>query len=79
VSYEHGDYVKVEFAGEAGMPSEWMWVKVLRCDDQKKLVFGTLDNEPLNDYGGRLTVGSELAVAYSQIREHRPQSDSQHA
>ena len=78
-TYEHGDYVKFEFAGEAGMPSEWMWVKVIRCDDQKGLVFGTLDNEPLNDYGGRLTVGSELAVAYAQIREHRRQNDRPHA
>lgn len=47
-TYERGDYVKVEFPGEAGMPSEWMWVRVNRCDDQKKLVFGTLDNERLS-------------------------------
>jgi len=26
-----------------------MWVRVSRCDDQKQLVFGTLDSEPLND------------------------------
>ena len=78
-TYQPGDYVKVEFAGEAGMSSEWMWVKVRRCDDQKKLVFGTLDNEPLNDYGGRLTVGSELTIAYAQIREHRRRNDSLHA
>jgi hypothetical protein len=77
-TYERGDYVKVEFAGEDGLPSEWMWVRVLRCDEQKKLVFGTLDNEPFNDYGGKLKLGSELAVAYSQIREHRHQRDSRH-
>jgi hypothetical protein len=35
------------------------------------LVFGTLDNEPVNDYGGKVRFGSELAVAYSQIREHK--------
>jgi len=69
--YQSGDYIKVEFPGEAGMPSEWMWVRVLRCDDTKKLVFGTLDNEPLNDYDGKIELGSELAVAYSQIREHK--------
>jgi hypothetical protein len=71
VSYAPGDYVKVEFAGEAGMPSEWMWVRVSRCDDNKRVVFGTLDSEPLNDYCGKLELGSELAVSYSQIREHR--------
>ena len=48
-----------------------MWVRVSRCDEQKRLVFGTLDNEPLNDYGGRIGLESELAVSYSQIREHR--------
>jgi len=58
-------------AGAAGMPGEWMWVRVSRCDEQKRLVFGTLDNEPLNDYDGKVELGSELAVSYSQIREHR--------
>jgi hypothetical protein len=69
--YERGDYVKVEFAGEPGMPGEWIWVRVSRCDEQTRLVFGTLDNEPLNDYDGKVGLGSELAVSYSQIREHR--------
>lgn len=71
VTYERGDYIKVEFLGEAGMPSEWMWVRVRRCDDEKKIVFGTLDNEPVNDYHGKIELGSELVVSYSQIREHK--------
>ena len=58
------------------MPSEWMGVRVHHCDDTKKLVFGTLDNEPLNDYDGKVELGSELAVAYSQIRETRSQRSS---
>jgi hypothetical protein len=69
--YEHGDYVKVEFEGEIGMPGEWMWVRVDHSDDEKELVFGTLDNEPVNDYAGRVKLGSELAISYSQIREHQ--------
>lgn len=69
--YERGDYVKVEFSGDAGMPSEWMWVRVHHCDDERQLVFGKLDNEPLDDHGGKLELGSELAVSYSQIREHK--------
>jgi hypothetical protein len=48
-----------------------MWVRVSRCDDQKQLVYGTLDSEPLNDYDGQISLGSELVVSYSQIREHR--------
>ena len=69
--YERGDYVKVEFTDETTGIGEWMWVCVTRCDEEKQLVFGILDNEPLNDYEGKLGLGSELALSYSLIREHR--------
>ena len=42
MAYERGDYIKVEFPGEAGMPGEWLWVRVHHRDDDKQLVFGTL-------------------------------------
>ena len=48
-----------------------MWICVTRCDEEKQFVFGILDNETVNDYEGKLGLGSELAVSYSQIREHR--------
>jgi hypothetical protein len=70
-TYEPGDYVKVEFEGEGGLPGEWMWVRVSRCDDQKRLIFGVLDNDPVNDYAGKLKLGSELAVSYDNVREHK--------
>ncbi len=69
--YAQGDYVKVEFPDETTGIGEWMWVRVTRCDQEKQLVFGILDNEPLNDCEGELGLGTELAVSYSQIREHR--------
>lgn len=72
--YSVGDHVKVEFLDEPSGISEWMWVRVTRCDEQKQLVFGVLDNEPLNDYDGKVGLGSELAVGFSQIREHRKPS-----
>lgn len=57
-----------------------MWMVVDHCDDEKRLVYGTLDSEPLNDYGGKVKLGSQLAVSYAQIREHRKQRpDSVHA
>jgi hypothetical protein len=68
--YEAGDHIKVAFEGEKGMPAEWMWVIVKSRDDKKQVVYGTLDNEPLNDYHGKLDLDSELVVAYSQVREH---------
>jgi hypothetical protein len=69
--YENGDYVKVEFADEATGVGEWMWVRVNHCDDEKQLVFGTLDNEPVKDYEGKIGLGSELVVTFLQIREHK--------
>ena len=73
-TYEAGDYVQVEFQDETTVIGEWMWVRVHHCDDEKQLVFGTLDNEPINDYGNKVKLGSELAISYSQIREHRKPS-----
>ena len=37
---------------------------------RNRLVFGTLDNEPVNDYDGKIELGTQLAISYSQIREH---------
>jgi hypothetical protein len=69
--YARGDYINVEFQDETTVIGEWMWVRVHHCDDQKQLVFGTLDNGPVNDYGQKIKLGSELAVSYAQIREHK--------
>lgn len=70
-NYERGDHIKVEFEGENGMPGEWMWVIVRSRDDKKRIVYGTLDNEPVNEYGGKLRIGSELAISYDRVREHK--------
>ena|ERR1700677_3926908 len=69
--YERGDYLKVEFPDDTTGIGEWMWLRVRRCDDNKQLAFGILDNEPVNEYDDKLELGSELAVAYSQIRGHK--------
>jgi uncharacterized protein YegJ (DUF2314 family) len=74
-NYEPGDHIKVEFEGENGMPGEWMWVIVQSRDDEKRLVFGVLDNEPLNDYSGKVKRGSQLAVSYDNVREHKKPSE----
>lgn len=70
-TYNRGDYVKVEFTDEVTGVGEWMWLRVDHCDEEKQLVFGTLDSEPLGDYDGQVGLGSELAVSLAQIREHR--------
>jgi hypothetical protein len=70
-AYERGDYVKVEFPDETTGIGEWMWVRVRHCDDERQLVFGTLDNGPVNDYDSEIGLGSELAISYSRIRERK--------
>jgi hypothetical protein len=73
--YERGDYIKVEFPDKTTGVGEWIWVRVDSCDDANRLVFGKLDNGPLNDYGNQLRLGSELAISFDRIREHRKAVD----
>lgn len=73
-TYEEGDFIKAEFPDEVTGVGEWMWVRVHRCDDENRVVFGTLDSVPLNDHGKKLKLGREVAVSYDQIREHRKSS-----
>ena len=72
--YQNGDYVKVEFRNEVSGESEWMWVQVGSCDDERRLLFGRLDNVPVC-HAGELGLGSEIAVSYDNIREHRRRDD----
>jgi uncharacterized protein YegJ (DUF2314 family) len=67
--YSSGDHVKVEFADERSGESEWMWVKVDHSDDERKIVFGRLDSQPIISTEPK--VGQELAVSYDKIRDHR--------
>jgi hypothetical protein len=69
--YEPGDFVKVEFPDDASGIGERMRIRVTGCDDEKELVFGTLDSVPLNDHEGKLKLGTELAVAFERIVQHR--------
>jgi hypothetical protein len=74
--FEQGDYVKVEFKDERTGESEWMWVRVDRVDDARRILFGKLDNEPIVNTD--LRRGMELAVSYDNVREHmKPSSFNQ--
>ena len=67
--YKQGDHVKIEVEdGNFGV-GEWMWMLVDESDDERQLVFGRLDNEPIANPHMRL--GQQLAVSYDKIREHR--------
>jgi len=71
LDYERDDFVKIELFGSTTGVEQWVWLVIDHCDHQNELVFGRVDNEPLHDHGGRLKVGSQVSVSYSQIREHR--------
>ena len=74
-TYEPGDFIKVEFPDESTGVGEWMWVRVHHCDDEKRLVFGALDSVPLNHHCDKLKLGTELAIAFTQIRERKKARD----
>lgn len=67
--YKQGDHVKIEVKDEQFGIGEWMWLLVESSDDDKQLVFGTLDNEPIANPD--ISLGQQLAVSYDKIREHR--------
>jgi hypothetical protein len=67
--YQNGDHVKIEVLDEASGEKEWMWLAVDHSDDDRRLVFGKLDSDPL--VNADMKLGQELAVSYDNIREHR--------
>jgi hypothetical protein len=45
--YQKGDHVKIEVTNEQSGESEWMWLLVDDSNDERQLVFGQLDSEPV--------------------------------
>jgi hypothetical protein len=74
MTYAKGDYVKVEFPDDVTGIGEWMWVKVDHCDDEKRILYGVLDNQPVKDYD-KIGLGSLLAISFDNVREHRNPSE----
>jgi hypothetical protein len=74
-AYQSGDFVKAEFEDVRTGEKEWMWVRVDYADDDKQLVFGSLDSQPVLDHGGGLKLGSQLAVTYDNILQCRKASE----
>jgi hypothetical protein len=61
--------VKFEAKHETTGESEWVWLFVNDSDDERCLVFGKLDSEPIVNVDMRL--GMELAVSYDNVRDPR--------
>ena len=67
--YQKGDLVKIEVKDETSPIGEWMWMLVEDSDDDRQLIFGHLDNEPIDNPD--MALGQKLAVSYANVREHR--------
>jgi uncharacterized protein YegJ (DUF2314 family) len=67
--YAKGDHVKIEVKDSSSGESEWMWLLVEHCNDEARIVFGKLDNEPIVNTDMQL--GQELAVSFDKVRDHR--------
>lgn len=65
--YQHGDLVKAVFKDDHTGETERMWVKVETSDDERRVVFGSLDNEPIAVFQDKLWLGKEVAVSYDLI------------
>jgi uncharacterized protein YegJ (DUF2314 family) len=71
--YKKGDHVKIEVKDENSPIGEWMWMLVEDSDDERQLVFGRLDNEPIAT--ADMVLGQPLAVSYDKVRQHKRASD----
>lgn len=68
--YKKGDHVKIEIVDASSAAfAEWAWMVVDSSDDQKRMVFGRLDNEPIAS--GDMKLGQQLAVSYEKVKDHR--------
>lgn len=67
--YKKGDHVKIEVKNKQSGVDEWMWLLVDDSDDEKRMVFGRLDNEPIDNPDMQL--GQQLMASYDTIRDHR--------
>lgn len=70
--YRAGDHVKVEVdtspsSVAEGVP-EWIWVKAESFDDANRVVYGTVDSQPI---ASGLRLGQKIRVSYDNIVEHR--------
>ncbi|MFB3921421.1 MAG: DUF2314 domain-containing protein [Terriglobia bacterium] len=73
-TYAAGDFVKAEFRDDKTGESEWMWVRVERCDDGNRLLFGRLDSQPVV-FADELELGQEIAVSFDRVRDHKKPQD----
>lgn len=68
-TYKAGDMVKAESPTTGLATASGCGVKVDHCDEEKQVLFGRLDNQPISAFRDKLQLGQEVAVAFSLVRE----------
>ncbi len=74
MEFAAGDFVKFEIKDDPGGQSEWMWLRVDRCDELNRLVFGWLDSKSVV-FTTDLKLGQHIAVSYDNVRDHKKSSE----
>jgi hypothetical protein len=69
-TFHPGDYIKFEINDEQTGQSEWMWLRIDRCDEPNRIVFGWLDSQPVI-FTRTFKLGQRLAVSYDKVRDHK--------
>lgn len=67
--YQSGDHIKFEVIDGTSGQAEWLWLLVSESDDERQVVFGKLDSQPVAVTN--LHLGQDLAVSYGNVRDHR--------
>lgn len=63
--------METEFRNYKTAERERLWLRVDSGDDTDRLVFGGPDSALVLGYGGDLKLGSQVAVSYDNVREHK--------
>jgi hypothetical protein len=64
-----GDLLRVQLCTETARQSPSVWIRVERCDDEHRIVYGTIDDESAG-LGRALGRGAKLAASYHQVQEN---------
>ena len=68
--YSRGEYVLIEIMS-GGNNAISVWMRVDHSDDERSLVFGTIDDDDSYGLGHALRSGAKLAASYGRVLESR--------
>jgi len=68
-TYRPGDLLLVRLSSETAKQPASVWIRVEHCDDQHRIVFGTVDGDSPG-LGKALNCGAKLAAGYHLVHEN---------